>query len=114
MTVSWRPLSLTEAKGIVNGYTVTYSVSGSLTRQSNVQNVGPDISLVTITGLDANSAYTVGVTATNNAGTSTLITSPAPPPGEIMHVVVILCISKIHISVTLFGDFSLLQSLHLL
>ena len=87
MTVSWRLLSLTEARGIVTGYTVTYSVSESRRQQSNVQSVGPDTSSVEITDLDANAAYAVGVTATNNAGTSTLITSPAPPPGEIMHVV---------------------------
>ena len=99
MTVSWRLLTLLEARGFITGYTVTYTVSThARQRQTNMVTTGPDMSFVTIEDLDANAAYNVSVQASNNAGTSEpYLTSalplamtfvpPAsmtsvPPPGE--------------------------------
>ena len=83
MTVSWRPLTLVEARGIITGYAVTYTVSARASRrQTDTVTTGPDMSSVTIEGLDANAAYDVSVQASNSAGNSEPASTPAPPPGE--------------------------------
>ena len=76
MMVSWIPLTLSEARGFISHYTVTYTPLTSNGRKRQA----PDTMTVTIPGMDANTAriegldpntdYTVQVSATNGAGTS--------------------------------------------
>ena len=81
MTVSWRPLTLVEARGFITGYTVTYTVSAHASRrQTNTVTTGPDVSSATIDGLNADTVYDVSVQASNGAGTSEPAIVPAPPP----------------------------------
>lgn len=90
MTVSWRLLTLVEARGFITGYTVAYTVSTYVSRQTNTVTTGPDVSSVAIDGLDANTVYDVSVQASNSAGTSkpamisapSADTTPISPPGE--------------------------------
>ena len=73
MVVSWRPLTLTEARGFVSHYTVTYSpqiISGGRKRQAAMMAVvkGMDSNSTTITDLDPNTVYEVQVSASTGAG----------------------------------------------
>ena len=73
MVVSWRPLTLAEARGFVSHYTVTYSpqiISGGRKRQAAMTMVVPgmDSNSTTITDLDPNTVYEVQVSASTGAG----------------------------------------------
>ena len=86
MTVSWNPLSIVEAKGMVSSYTVEYAPSDTQSGRRQLQqvSVSSDQSSVEIDGLDADSAYRVGVFATTGAGVSVSATSSVPPPRELL------------------------------
>ena len=75
ITVSWRLLSLVEARGIISSYVVNYTQSTAAETQSNTEVVGPNMSSVTIDSLDTNTAYDISVQAKNDAGLS-------PPANE--------------------------------
>ena len=73
MVVSWQPLTLTEARGFVSHYTVTYSpqiISGGRKKQvaMMVEVEGMDSNSTTITDLDPNTVYEVQVSASTGAG----------------------------------------------
>ena len=74
MTVSWRPLTLTEARGFVSHYTVSYSPASQTAgrkRQADMTEVvvpGMESSMVIIDGLDPDTAYQVQVSASTGAG----------------------------------------------
>ena len=73
MMVSWQPFTLTEARGFVSHYTVTYSpqiISGGRKIQAAMTEVvaGMDSSAVTIDGLDPDTVYNVYVSATTGGG----------------------------------------------
>ena len=77
MVVSWRPLTLTEARGFVSHYTVTYSPqvkSSGRKRQAAMTEVvsGMDSSMVSIDGLDPDTVYNVHVSATTGGGDGVL------------------------------------------
>ena len=72
-SVSWTPLTLSEARGFVTFYTVAYTpVLNSRRRQVSQDtmyiNVSADSSSVTIVGLDGSLAYSVQVSAGTRAG----------------------------------------------
>lgn len=81
ITVSWRLLSLVEARGIVNSYVVNYTQSTDAERQSNTKFVGPNMSSLTLDSVDTNTAYDISVQARNNAGLSPPATVHAPSGG---------------------------------
>ena len=88
MTISWRPLTLAEARGFVSHYTVTYSpqiISGGRKRQVAMMEVvaGMDSSMVTIDGLDPDTVYNVQVSATTGGGdgVNSVVISVAAPQG---------------------------------
>ena len=73
MLVSWTPLTLSEARGFVTFYTVSYTpVLNSRRRQVSqdtmYMNVSADSSSVTIVGLDGSLTYSVQVSAGTRAG----------------------------------------------
>ena len=73
MMISWRPLTLAEARGVVSHYTVTYSpqvISGGRKRQAAMMEVvsGMDSSMVSIDGLDPDTVYNVQVSASTGGG----------------------------------------------
>ena len=73
MTVSWRPLTLAEARGFVSHYTVSYSPAPQTAgrkRQAAMTEIveGMDSSMVIIDGLDPDTAYQVQVSASTGAG----------------------------------------------
>ena len=73
MIISWRPLTLAEARGFVSHYTVTYSpqiISGGRKRQAAMTEVvsGMDSNIVAIDGLDPDTVYNVQVSATTGGG----------------------------------------------
>ena len=73
MVVSWRPLTLTEARGFVSHYTVTYSpqiIPGGRKRQAAmmVEVEGIDSNSTTITDLDPSTVYEVQLSASTGAG----------------------------------------------
>ena len=73
MVVSWQPLTLTEARGFVSHYTVTYSpqiISGGRKRQAAmmVEVEGMDSNSTTITDLDPDTVYEVQVSAATGVG----------------------------------------------
>ena len=77
LLVSWRPLTLAEARGFVSHYSVTYSppiLSGEVRRQAAMtQRVeGMDVNTTTIVGVDPDSVYHVIVSATTGAGPGVL------------------------------------------
>ena len=64
MNVSWVPLNLVEARGIVRGYIVTYTQSSSGTRrrrQVQTQQVNGSASFAVVGGLQPGVAYEVRV-----------------------------------------------------
>ena len=64
MNVSWVPLNLVEARGIVRGYIITYTQSSSGTRrrrQMQTQQVGGSASYAVVRGLQSGAAYEVTV-----------------------------------------------------
>ena len=74
MDVSWRPLTLSEARGFVTFYSIAYTPApNSRRRQAPPQdimhvNASADSSSVTIEGLNGNLAYSVMVSANTRAG----------------------------------------------
>ena len=73
MVVSWRPLTLAEARGFISHYTVRYSpqiISGGRKRQAAmmVEVEGMDSNSTTITDLDPNTVYEVQLSASTGAG----------------------------------------------
>ena len=75
MLVMWIPLSFTEARGFISHYTITYSpVISEMKRQSSAPMpktvLGMESNSATIDGLDPNTKYEVGVSATNGADIS--------------------------------------------
>ena len=88
MTISWRPLTLAEARGFVSHYTVTYSpqiISGGRKRQAAMMKVvsGMDANMTSIDGLDPDTVYNVQVSATTGGGDGVIsvIFSVAVPQG---------------------------------
>ena len=86
MMVSWRPLTLTEARGFVSHYTVTYSpqiISGGRKRQAAMTEVvsGMDTSAVTVDGLDPDTIYNVHVSATTGGGDGVISVVISVPQG---------------------------------
>ena len=74
MNVSWVPLTIVEAKGFLENYSITYSrVGGARCKRQaeTVVEVSPDQSNVVIGGLEAGANYGVTVAARNlNTGTT--------------------------------------------
>ena len=90
MVVSWRPLTLSEARGFVTFYSIAYTPTPNSRRRQASQdtmyvNASADSSSVTIQGLDGDLAYSVTVAAATRAGIgvkSTAISVDAKPePG---------------------------------
>ena len=92
MTVSWTPLSLVEARGIIANYTVFITIgggevkrqNGGCTPDSSPCTVDSDQSSVTVTGLDPKQSYSVSVAAGTGAGAGQQ-SEPQMVPGEWMH-----------------------------
>ena len=70
LTVTWRRLSLVEARGIVTGYTVLYRPSEQQRKQAQQLMVGPNEGVVIITGLVAEVVYSVSVQVATTGGMS--------------------------------------------
>ena len=73
MDVSWRPLTLSEARGFVTFYSIAYTPTPNSRRRQASQdtmyvNASADSSSVTIQGLDGDLAYSVTVAAATTAG----------------------------------------------
>ena len=73
MAVSWRPLTLSEARGFVTFYSIAYAPTSNSRRQQAPQdmmrvNASADSSNVTIMGLDRDLGYSVTVSASTIAG----------------------------------------------
>ena len=78
MTVSWTPLSLVEARGIIGNYTVYITIggggeevkrqNGGCTPDSSPCTVDSDQSSVNVTGLDPRQSYSVSVAAGTGVG----------------------------------------------
>ena len=86
MVVTWRPLTLAEARGFVSHYTVTYSpqiISGGRKRQAAMTEVvaGMGSSAVTIDGLDPGTVYNVHVSATTGGGNGVISAIISVPQG---------------------------------
>ena len=86
MVVTWRPLTLAEARGFVSHYTVTYSpqiISGGRKRQATMTEVvsGMGSSAVTIDGLDPDTVYNVYVSATTGGGDGVISAIISVPQG---------------------------------
>ena len=83
MNISWSPIPLTQSRGFIRNYTITYQrVSRTAKRQTQSVSVPSSESSVVIGGLDPASAYTVSVGATTTAGqgpSSTQSTTPGNP-----------------------------------
>ena len=77
MNISWTPLTLVEARGIIASYTVFITEGGGEVRRqsgggctpdSSPCTVDSDQSSVTVTGLDPRQSYSVSVAAGTRAG----------------------------------------------
>ena len=84
--VSWRPLTLAEARGFVSHYTVTYSpqiISGGRKRQVAMMEVvsGMDTNMTSIDGLDPDTVYNVQVSATTGGGDGVISVVISVPQG---------------------------------
>ena len=96
MIVSWRPLTLTEARGFVSHYTVTYSpqvISGGRKRQTAMTEVvtGMDANMTSIDGLDPDIVYNVHVTATTGGGNGEISIVVSLPQGICLLLLFFLC-----------------------
>ena len=72
--VTWKLLTLIEARGFITNYTITLQPQGSRKRaddDSIITTVPHNISDVTITGLDPKLAYSVSVSVSTVAGQNT-------------------------------------------
>ena len=70
MTVTWRRLSIVEARGILTGYTMEYGPAGQENVRVQLVNIGPEEGTVMIAGLDPEVTYSVVVYASTAAGRS--------------------------------------------
>ena len=70
VTVTWRRLSIVEARGILNGYTVEYKPLEQMDSQFRLVDVGPEEGTVMITGLEPGVTYSFMVYASTAAGRS--------------------------------------------
>ena len=87
MIVSWRPLTLAEARGFISHYTVTYSpqiISGGRKKQAAMTEVvsGMDTNAVTIDGLDPDTVYNIHVSATTGGGDGVISVVISVPQGN--------------------------------
>ena len=83
VSVSWTPLTITEARGRLTGYVITLTpVSLSRKRQASVvmRTVLPSESSVTIGGLDPTQQYTVTVAGSTSAGNGNMSIDVTPSP----------------------------------
>ena len=95
MSVSYTPLTLSEARGFVTFYTVAYTpVLNSRRRQVSqdtmYMNVSADSSSVTIVGLDVSLAYSVQVSAGTRAGQG--VQSAAQVADAVSNMVILLIV----------------------
>ena len=86
MVVSWRPLTLAEARGFVSHYTVTYSpqiISVGRKRQAATMEIvqGMDANMTSIDGLDPDTVYNVHVSATTGGGDGIISAIISVPQG---------------------------------
>ena len=73
MAVSWRPLTLSEARGFVVFYSIAYTPTPNTRRRQAPQdtmyvNASADSSSVTVEGLDGDLTYSVTMAAATRAG----------------------------------------------
>ena len=72
MNVTWMPISLEEARGVITNYTVTYepapSTGGPQKRDHDRSSVAVKGTMAVISGLSPNLAYSVTVRANTAAG----------------------------------------------
>lgn len=72
ISVSWTPLSLTEARGIITGYSITYEPARSLGKRSSQEQrtviAGPDQRSYVIGDLEDGTVYCVSVAVMTEAG----------------------------------------------
>ena len=68
--VSWEPLTLVNANGFINNYTITLTPVSSRKRQATAitETVPATESTVEVTGLQSNIAYSISVYATTGGG----------------------------------------------
>ena len=76
ITLSWSPLTLTEARGFVRNYTIIYypALETRKRQQPNMVSITVDgnVTSRTINGLDETSAYSAQISANNGAGSGPL------------------------------------------
>ena len=83
MNISWSSIPLTQSRGFIRNYTITYQrVSRTAKRQTQSVSVPSSESSVVIGGLDPASAYTVSVGATTAAGPGEVQNEISQPPSE--------------------------------
>ena len=68
MRVTWKPLTLLEARGRVTNYTVYYWIEGTEASTAKTKIVSGNMTSINITELDATQAYLVAVAASTMAG----------------------------------------------
>ena len=74
--VRWSPLSLSEARGFIQNYSVLYEpvdTGGRFKRQTLEVIVGPDVRSVLLMDLIPSSSYEISVQAINNGGVNNSI-----------------------------------------
>ena len=82
MNVTWMPIPITESRGHIRQYTITYSPVNNRRRQSGSVSVPGDQDSVVIGGLSPHSSYSVRVAAATGGGMGN-ISEPVtitPPP----------------------------------
>ena len=82
MRVKWMPIPITESRGHIRQYTITYSPVDNRRRQSESVSVPGDQNSVVIGGLRPESSYSVSVAAATGGGMGN-ISEPVtitPPP----------------------------------
>ena len=83
MNISWSPIPLTQSRGFIQNYTITYQrVSRTSKRQVQSISVPGGESNVVIGGLDPASTYSVSVGATTSAGPGEVQNGISNPPSE--------------------------------
>ena len=85
MTIRWSPLTLSQARGFVNYYVITYEPVGGGTRQ--LQTTSINGTYVVVSGLNAILAYSVAVSGHTSVGLgpSTTMLS-VPTSGEVTYL----------------------------
>ena len=83
MIIRWNRISIIDAKGHIQGYTVNYNPN-SRRRQTVSKTVGPDEDHAVINGLQSGVRYSVDVTAATSvgAGSSSDVIVVDPPSGS--------------------------------